>query len=505
MNKKTLSFLLFLLTSFNVQAQLIDSGVIVQDLPSFSLNSLGSSNSFSPNIWQESDKETLLSLITQIGTTSLTPASKKALVFLLTQDSTGYKKTGEEAENDETFLTERLKALVRLGAFEETLHLINQIPEKQVSEEIQKIKFYTLLLQGKTQEAEGILDTISNTLFLDKARINLFLEKEEKNKAILSYEIYKETSENPSDLFSSCGENVLLELETPLVQNKATAEDVFLLSRLKETSFDFELQDIGIQKVLSELPYTPIERRIFLAEKAGLNKEEMLKIYSLPLHDIKIEKNHLLRAQLFQKLQTETSEVKKTKLINEFVELAKQDKLILSLSPIVEHELNKILPQPAHLSLAFNAAQIYALQNNLEKANEWYQLLKDSPSDKHQKQRMLLIPFLQVLGAGISNDLNSLIKHFCGNLVDNECAQFYQRLSSEAYEEIVIPKKENLFVPYAYLNEENKSKTGENLIRAILDLNNKNTKDKTLLYDFISNSAPKQIEKPFQLERMFYQ
>ena len=59
----------------------------------------------------------------------------------------------------------------------------------------------------------------------------------DKNKAILSYEIYKESIENATDLFSSCGENVLLELETPLFQAKATAEDVFLLSRLKETSF----------------------------------------------------------------------------------------------------------------------------------------------------------------------------------------------------------------------------------------------------------------------------
>ena len=290
MNKKTLSFLLFFLTSINSNAQLIDSGVVVEDLPSFSLNSLGSSNIFSSNIWQESDKETLLNLIKQIGVSPLSPASRKTLIFLLTQDTTGYKES-EKSENDEVFLTERLNALVRLGAFDETLHLINQIPEKQLSEEIQKIKFYTLLLQGKFSVAEPVLENISDTQFLDRARINLFLEKEEKNKAILSYGIYKEHLEAPSDLFITCAENVLLELETPLSEAKATAEDVFLLSRLKEVNFDFNNQNINIKKVLSELPYTPIERRIFLAEKANPTKENLTKIYNLPLHDIIIDKN----------------------------------------------------------------------------------------------------------------------------------------------------------------------------------------------------------------------
>ncbi len=505
MNKKSFLFLLFFLASFQVNAQLFDSGVIIQDLPSFSLNSLGSTHVFSSNIWQESDKDTLLNSINQIGENPLTPASKKTLILLLTQDSTGYKKTSEEIENNEIFLSERLKALVRLGAFEEALLLINQIPEKQLSEEIQKIKFYTLLLQGKTQEAELILDTISDTKFLDKARINLFLEKEEKNKAILSYEIYKENLENEPDLFTLCAENTLLELETPLLQTKATVEDVFLLSRLKETSFDFENQHIGIKKVLAELPYTPIERRIFLAEKIGLTKEELTKIYSLPLNDLAIEKNHLIRAQLFQKIQTETNEVKKVKFLNEFISLSKKDKIIFFVASIIENELDKISPQPAHLSLAFDAAQIYTLQGNLEKASEWYQLLKDSPSDTHQKQRMLLIPYLQTLGAGLPSDLNSLIKHFCHNTIDEECTQFYQRLSNEAYEEINTPKEQKIPSTPSYLKEEDKLKTGENLIKAILDLNNPDISDKTTLYDFIYDTAPKQIKQHLQQERMFYQ
>lgn len=504
MNKKALSFLFFAIASISVQAQMIDSGVIVHDLPTFSLDGLGTKNSFSSDIWQNSDEQTLLELIKNIGEKPVSPASKQTLIHLLTQDSTGYKK--ENSTNTENlFLTARLNALVRLGAFEETLNLIKQIPEKQISEEILQIKFYTLLLLGKIQEAEICLENITNQQFLDKARINLFLEKEEKNKAILSYEIYKETYPNSSDLFSTSAENVLLELEQELFNSKATAEDVFLLARIKNKSIDLKSQDLGIQKILTQLPYTSIENRVSLAENIGLSSDELSKIYALPLHDIKIENNTLKRADLFQKLQNETMETRKIKLLNEIINLAVQDKILLSISPLIKNYLDQILPQPAHLSIAFNASQIYALDGNLEKANEWYQLLKNSPLDSHQKQRLLLIPFLHNLGAGIPSDLNSLILHFCTKNIDEKCADFYQRLSSEAYDEINMPVPTKKTLPFDYMKEENKSKTGENLLRAIADLNNPEIPDKTPIYTFIFETTPKKIELQFQRERLFYQ
>ena len=61
--------------------------------------------------------------------------SKKTLIFLLTQDSTGPKEKELFSEQNAKFLIARLRTLQRLGAFNETLNLIQQIPEKQQTEE----------------------------------------------------------------------------------------------------------------------------------------------------------------------------------------------------------------------------------------------------------------------------------------------------------------------------------------------------------------------------------
>lgn len=505
MKKKLFCLFLCFLFVKTAHAQLIQSDVVIEDLPVFSLNSVGTSHTFSSNIWQESDEEDLIHLLKKIGNTSLSPASQNALILLLTQDSTAPQRKENTTLKDNAFLLERLETLFRLGAFNETLSLIQQIPEKQLTEDILKIKFYTLLMLGKTNDAESTLELITDTNFLDKARINLFLEKEEKNKAILSYEILKENQEKPSDLFSTLAENVLLEIETPLIDAPLNKEDVFLLSRLKNGSFNFQNQPLGLQKILTALPYTAIEKRIQLAEHLNLSDEELKKIYNLPLHDLKIDKKHLKRAELYQKIQSVENEKERVTYLNEFITLAFSDKIALFIAPIIESELNKIIANPDYLSIAFNAVQIYALRNNLEKANEWYTLLKNSPSDTYQKQRMMLIPTLQLLGAGFSNDLNTLIAHFCTNTTDSDCTDFYKRLSNEAYEELALKKSPQLLIPYEYLKDENKNKLGENLIKAILDLNNPTITEKQSIHSFIIENTPIIIEKEFERERMLYQ
>lgn len=506
MKKKLFYFLLCLLLTKNANSQVLQSDVVIEDLPSFSINTIGTSTVFPSNIWQESDEENLILLFKKIGTKPLTPASQKAITLLLTQDSTAPQKKENLSQKDNAFLIERLNTLFRLGAFDETLSIIQQLPEKQLTEDILKIKFYALLMIGKISDAEPILENITDVSFLDKARINLFLEKEERNKAILSYEILKESQEKPSDLFSSLAENILLEIETPLIEETPKKEDAFLLARSKTTPFNFQNQTLDIQKILTLLPYTDIEKRIQLAEQLNLTGDELKKIYNLPLHNLKIDKNHLKRAELFQKIQTTIDEKEKIKYLNEFLKLAFSDKIILHIAPVIESELDKIIANPAYLPTAFYAVQIYALRNNLEKANEWYTLLKNSPLDIYQKQRMMLIPTLQLLGAGFSNDLNSLIAHFCTNTTDKDCTNFYKRLSNEAYEELSLKKdSQQILVPYEYLKVENKNKIGENLIKAILDLNDSTISEKQSIHSFIIENTPKSIEKEFELERMLYQ
>ena len=183
-----------------------------------------------------------------------------------------------------------------------------------------------------------------------------------------------------------------------------------------------------------------------------------------------------------------------------------QDKLGLYLAPLIEQELNTVLPQKEYKDLAFYAAQIYILQNNLEKANEWYQILSNEKDDAYQKHRLLLIPGMQKLGAGIPAETESLLNHFCADLKKENCSEFWQKASHEFYETLNVskPNRSPLMI-FEYLKQEHNLKTGENLIRAILDLNDEKISDKYSLLFFINQNCPLEISLPLELEGTLYQ
>ena len=58
---------------------------------------------------------------------------------------------------------------------------------------------------------------------------------------------------------------------------------------------------------------------------------------------------------------------------------------------------------------------------------------------------------------------------------------------------------------FEYLKQEHNLKTGENLIRAILDLNDEKISDKYSLLFFIKQNCPLEISLPLELEGTLYQ
>lgn len=498
MKKNIFVFCLSCLFCLQSPAIQIDSGVIVNDLPSFSLNTLGTHTKLPTNLWQTSDKNELYSLIDKIGTTNLSPASTNAFITLLTQDSTGFeKKSQDEETNANLFLIKRLNALVRLGAFDEAINLIELVPAQKINSEILLIKTNVLLAQGKFDEAQKTIEELPPSFETDQLRINLFLEKEEKDKAILSYEIYRENEEQPDALFTSIAENVLLELDAKIDETSTLKNThVFLLSRLKETPFDLYNQTNGIRKTFIQLPSNSIDNRIFYAEKTVLTSDELSQIYRLPLLDLKRDKNHLKRAELYQQTTNETDSFKKADLLNKFIQLVQLDKLLLFEAPLIEKELNKITAQPQFKKMAFAAAQVYILQNNLEKANEWYQILANDPADIHQKQRLLLTIGMQWLGAARPIETESLFQHFCQNKKDKDCDEYVIKTQN------IIQQTETTSPLTAI---DNKDKIGENLIRALFMLNDELAINKMDIIRFIEQNYPREIYLPLALEESIFQ
>lgn len=499
MKKRALLFCFSCLFCFPVTASLIDSGVTVEDLSSFSLNTLGYHDKLGKDLWVQSDKETLFPLIDKIGQTPLTPASRNALIFALTQDSTGFEIKEEETS---LFLIKRLKALERMGAFQEALDLIELVPSQNLTQDLLLLKTNLLLAKGDFETAQKVIEDLSPSKKTDEAQINLFLETEEKNKAVLSYEIYRENQENSDTLFSALAENVLLELETKIKKEEPfELSHAFLLARLKNVDINEKKLTEGVKKTLLQLPTVDISKRIKYSETTSLDVKELKNIYELPLFDLKTDENHLRRAEIYQKIKSLTNISEKAEWLKTLIKIAMDDKVILHLAPLIEEELNLLLPQPEYKDLAFYATKIYILSNNLEKAYVWYQILANEKEDKYQKERLLLIPLLNKLGAGIPSETTSLLTHFCADATKEDCPLFWKHASNEFYtlQNVTVPPQSVLGI-FDYFKQENTAKRGENLIRAVLDLNNREIQDKKSPLFFIKENYLKEISLPLELE-----
>ncbi len=498
---KPLIALFVFLMSGTVVAQQIESGVIVETLPDLSVNSLGTDKSIYTDLWQTTDSKTLLDIIGKIGVIELSPASKKLAKYLLLQDTTGQPfADSQNLLKEDIFFIERLNALFRLGEWDDLLKLIDLVPEKQQSEEIQKIKINTLLMKGQNKKACTLLEQQEFKDYTDKMRLSCFLAQEEKEKAVLSYDVYLENASQEDSLLNALNSLVLRELPETLPENFIIKpEHVFLFSLLKEPQADWNKQSDGIQKTLTDLPTTPIPLRIQLAEQIALTATEMARIYNLPLLQLKPDEPHLKRADLFQQIKASASESEKAHLLAIFISSAKDDKILLNIAPLLVELLNEIVPQKAYEYLAFDAVQIYGLKGNLSAAAAWHQILEDSLTEKAKKQRLLLVPLMNQLGAGYPRDIDSLINNICPGKKNKECSHFWSVFKSPVLEEYESTF-EGGFPP---LSQE-KQQTGENILNTLFELNQKDA-DVQKLFTFIRQIKPRNLSGEIEREKMVFQ
>lgn len=495
---KILCILSIIFLTNNSLAQDFKSLVKIEEIPEFSLNSLGTEPIMPESLWAHSNAEDVLKHIKQIGLTPITPETRMAYINILSHDSTGNEiKDPTNTLKENTFLVERLKALFRLGALNPILNIIEKIDKNNQTEEIQKLKIQTLLLKGDTKKACALNDEMPQNTKTDQTRINCFLINEDQTKATLSYEIYRETKLEDDPLFTALADNVLLELPTPIPENQnIKTEHIFLAAKFKEhQKLKIEKLPINLKKTLIELPQTNIETRIQLAETLPLSSEEFQKIYNLPLFDLKITNTPLKRAELVQKINKLTSSQEKAPLIKEFIDLTNQDNLSLNLAPFLQTLVSNLSPEENLIYMAYNIAQIYALNNNLAQANPWREMLKKSTSKIHQEQFLFLTPLFHLLGAGTPKNIDELIENHCKEKISKKCTTIHAWFDET---ELILPDK-----PFtkAYMQESKNKKIGENLLLALQDLNKENTNKQEIL-NFIHKISPLFISRPLKREAL---
>ncbi len=485
------------------------AGVIVENLPELSLNTMGTQPTSNPALWSGTPVSTLLPIIEQIGKQNLSPAERQLIVRLLTLDIAGGGfNDSNRILGESVFLQERLRALFHLGEWEEVLKLLALVPDNDLTDEMRQIKIDTLLMKGDVKSACGMLAILGSNTYSDKMNISCFLAREEKEKAVLSYDIYQENTSETDTVFALLAENGLREIPTDLPTDALLeTTDVYLFSLTKNIAIDWSKQNRAVQITLADLPTTDIPLRIALGEKNGLSLEAMKKLYRMPLFEPDLNNSVINRASLHQRILNTSDTHQKVALLKEFTASVRKDKLFVNLAPVIADIFNTIKADENKVDLAFDAVQAYALTDNLAMAEPWFELLQDADLPIYKKQAFLLIPLWQIMGGGYPYDLAEQMNKYCGAKPIDACSGMKLFIDPKVYmaentKEVADISDENIKMPKV---DETKRTTrlGESLLQAILDI--RNGQNLRQSYQFIREVSNQKVGDAILKEGMIFE
>jgi len=408
--------------------------VTVTNLPELSYNTMGLQPATRTDMWTPSDAKALLAGLHKLSQATLSAELRKTADFLLQADTTESPLTDPDHQfGSDGFLTARAQTALDLGLFDTAVALADLVPADQQSDALRQVQINALMLSGKTNEACELLDKREMPPYSDKMRISCFLAQEEKNKAILSFAMYSEHPDSDT-LFQTLGTAALNELPATLPDDfTVEPHHVYLVSLMKGVPLAvLQKQTAGIRFALADLPTTPVETRIALGERLGLTAEQMARLYKLPLFNLPHSIGALNRADLYQKIKTEINPRTRAVLLSQFFTAAHEDGVFLPLAPLSIALVADMKPDPNDIAIAFDAAALQAVAGNEDEADDWRQILQDSPDTTHHFRAAQLAPlFEKAFGSSTSNREIGVFNDTCNRIKSPACVRFWEQMPSE--------------------------------------------------------------------------
>lgn len=462
------------LLPFFTQAQIRQVDVVVESLPDLSVNAIGVVPTNNVHLWSGTPTEELNNIFQELKKNKLTPAQRSFVAYLLSIDTTGVVlNNGSKTWGKTGFLYERLNVLKELGEFDLAIEIIGKIPKNDLTEDLSFLARELYLMKGDTNKACKPFFDSKSDIRKDKLQISCYLAKEEKDKAILAYDIFRETYPDKEQSYKTLADSALLDISGEIPSDLIlTPLDVYLVSLIKNPKINWTIQSRAVKKTLTDLPTTDIVLRMELGEQIGLSFNELKRLYDMPLLNPDVNNKTVQRVMIYKQMIETTDEDVKIKLLKSFLNLVKQDKLLIPMAPLIAELLYPIEPDTEKTDLAFDAVQIYALTNNAAMAEPWYQLLQNESTEFYQKQFLKAIPFMYSLGGGYPYNLSELMDKFCWQDNNEDCEKLKQNLPVENYYQQNERSAEISFVWNLPSPEELNSRLGELFLKAIVNLSN---------------------------------
>lgn len=176
------------------------SSVVVEDLPTIYINTLGLSKKLPFTSWGNLSVSEERHLIDSLTLYQTSPTLRQMTRAVLTE-RTALSGTDKNAE--EHFVS-RLYGLLQLGYYSDVLSMIKQVPPSSLTDQMEQLKVEAQLSQGNWREICPFIrsHSASTDLFWQKGNIMCLAFEGEQDKALLSFSLWQEEHPEPM-LFTS--------------------------------------------------------------------------------------------------------------------------------------------------------------------------------------------------------------------------------------------------------------------------------------------------------------
>lgn len=490
----------FLLAAVSVSAAPSANGITIRGLERLSPNTIGSVAG-PIGLWANSDPGELMRLFDKIGTVDWTPAERDILIHLLLSDTTDTAWPALRQLDDTAFLRARLRALFSLGAFRETAELVQYVPEKDRTPEIDTLGFYARFFDGDGNTACQAAE-MQELEHPEQIRLICLHAYGDKNRAALAYELYRENHAKDDPLFTALGDAVFQ--ERPF---KAPADAVLrpvhlpFTEVLGQTDLMMFPQPMWVVSFIGHSSGFPPVFRLRATERTGGTADVFRKLYE----DVGVldEKSGLAdRVRAAAAIKSAETVSDKIKAVSAFAEAARADGVLPQTASFLAEAIRHIEPTQENKILALNAVAVFLSENNLPAAHLWYQILQTDPV-----AALEAVPAVQAAGMGLP-DLDGW-EVLCRK-DKQRCARLMERLKPyfvmpEVLTYSVIRPTETAAYPPVVIAQirhlKEGMKDGEAIIRGLMLLNASPAFEGELLW-LVQTLLPKGAAAALEQERL---
>lgn len=203
------------LFSVSVSAQIVSEG-----LSEISNGTIGVKTAFQSDVWGKNpDVADVLRQINEAATANLDEAERIVLRQVLLTDVAGVPSLEKE---NQAYLAARLNTMVAQGFYEDILTLLDEIPEKQLNEEL---KLYQLKAEFALGKKARVCIEENMALFQEKEaamRVICADILKEPFEASMAYEVYRDSGRDGETFLNAAGDKIYRHLEGSMPEGKPT-------------------------------------------------------------------------------------------------------------------------------------------------------------------------------------------------------------------------------------------------------------------------------------------